>query len=229
MKTFLNKQQLVDNFIVCSLGGIHLKGSEYLSYILFNYNDGKFKIKDVATHFNINEGILERNLRYYFQYILTNNSDYFIKNTLKITPDMKLTNKNIIKHLCKVLYNDETYDYKVIRFNEDDWIATKVNIEETLDWYCEEFGFDKEDYMFEEKIYFTECDIDNEGMWMSPISKYEENKLGDHISISQNKEKLTFGDLMWHDCEKFKFISYREAIRRNNETDDCYVIATIHF
>lgn len=230
LKKLGNKQQIIDNFMVCSLGGNHLKGYDYLHYILsnFDYNQ-KYKNKDIAKQFNVNEGIVERNLRYYFQYILTNNSDYFLKNTLKITPEMKLTNKNFIKHLSNLIYNDESYQYKVIQFNEEDWIATKVSIEETLEWYCEEYGFDKEDYVFENEIYFKECNIDENGMWLSPLNKYEEEKLGDYISISKDKNNLTFGDLMWHDCERFKFISYREAIRRNNETEDCYLIGTVHF
>lgn len=222
--------KIVDNFIICSLGGTHLKGSEYLNYILKNYPDGKYKNKDIAKHFQVAEGIIERNLRYYIQFILTVNPhsprDYYLKNTLLLTPEVKLTTKTFIKHLSNIILNNQ---YKIIQFNEEDWIATKISIEETLEWYCEEFGFDKEDYIFEKEISFTECDIDTTGMWMSPLNKYDINKLGDKISISKDKVNVTFGDLMWHDCERFKFISYREAIRQNNESDDCYLIATIHF
>lgn len=220
-----------ENFLTCTLGGKHLKGFSYLLYILNHGESGLKKIyDDAAKHFNTTYSSLERNIRYYIEYVLKINDKLFLEEMLDIKiGKRKITNKMFIKHIYKVI--DKYSDFKVFCINEDEWIATNMDLEESIKIYCEETGENIEDYIGSKAFYsISEENIDEKGMYYYPVNKEDKKRIGSLYAIHQDTNKTSFGDLMWHDGEIFKYISYREAIRRNKpEGKECFIIASVNY
>lgn len=221
-----------ENFLICTLGGRHLRGFNYILYIL---NNGENSLKGIydnaAKHFNTTYSSLERSIRYYIEYVIKINEASFLEDMLDIKIDnKKITNKMFIKQIYKII--DKYNNFKVFCINEDEWLATNLELEDSLKIYCDEMGEDLENYIGPKSFYLiSEINIDEKGMYHSPINKEDRKRMGSLYSIHKCKDKTSFGDLMWHDGEIFKYISYREAIRRNkpNIEEDCFVIASANY
>ena len=121
-------------------------------------------------------------------------------------------------------------DIKVYKMNDYEWWASKLSIQETLDFYLKETGLDEEENPLED---IKELDIDKEGMWWQTDAEEDLERLGEHDELvnyetvrGRRIRKPKPGNLMRSGGEVFIFISYREAIQRNGEYKEPYMIAS---
>ncbi|WIV11148.1 hypothetical protein [Proteiniborus sp. MB09-C3] len=121
-------------------------------------------------------------------------------------------------------------DIKVYKINDYEWWASKLNIEETLDFYLKEYNLDEDDNPIEN---IKECDIDKEGMWWLTEDIEDLEKLGDNDEIVSYKivhgrriRKPEPGNLIRRSREVYKYITFREAIEKNGEYEEPFRIAS---
>lgn len=121
-------------------------------------------------------------------------------------------------------------DIKVYKMNDYEWWASMLDKRATLDFYLKETGLDDEENPIED---IRECDIDKEGMWWETEREEDIKRLGGNHEIVSYKtingrkvRKPRPGNLMRLGGEVFKFISFREAIQKNGEYREPYLIAS---
>lgn len=118
---------------------------------------------------------------------------------------------------------------EVYKLNDYDYYITPWDLEDTIDWYNEEY----EDEISIDDIEI--CNLDSEGMWVETTDSNDIDRLGesDELISTYTKEGISipeFGDLMrGYDGAIYKFTSYREVINKNyidNELSEPEVIAS---
>lgn len=119
---------------------------------------------------------------------------------------------------------------KVFRMNDYEWWATKLDKEETNEFYLKETGLDEEDNPLEE---IEECNLDKEGMWWETEDPADIEELGDADEIigiekvgNQTRSKVQLGNLMRRGNEVYKFISLREALKKHGDFEEPFCLAS---
>lgn len=107
-------------------------------------------------------------------------------------------------------------DIKVYKMNDCEWWASKLNREDTNNFYNKEYHGDNELYEVEE------CDIDNSCMWTETLNQEDIDALGDSDEI----RKGGIGDLMRRDSSIFKMVTFREALGDYKEYIEPFMLAT---
>lgn len=122
---------------------------------------------------------------------------------------------------------------KVFKMNDCDWVASK-SMEEAIAWYKKETGVE------DDELDVRECDLDNEGMWIETNSKEDLKELGESDEISSCEKvdgkiipKTKFGDLKRYDGLVWKFVSFKESIKKDIEDGygefDNYIISSTEY
>ena len=110
-------------------------------------------------------------------------------------------------------------EIKVYRMNKCDCMASKWSVEETNDFYSNNFADnDIKDV--------TEVDLDNEGMWMETNVLEDIERLGDADEIISEIGKPKPDDLLRHGYSVCKWVLYREAIKVDLDFIEPYVISS---
>lgn len=126
---------------------------------------------------------------------------------------------------------EQLNEIKVFRMNDYEWWASKWDKEATNEWYKKEYGLEEEENPLEE---VKECDLDQEGVWWLTEDKEDIEKLGDSDEIigieiikGMHKRKVQFGDLQRRHGEVYKYVSFKEAIKKDLDFEEPYCIAGI--
>lgn len=118
-------------------------------------------------------------------------------------------------------------ELKVFQMNDCDWCVTDGFAEDANGWYNNEYESmnDIEDVRL--------CDLDKEGMWYLTEDVEDIKELGDadesvsyELIDGKHKRNVQVGDLMRRDGEVYKYISFREALAKEGEYIEPYIIAT---
>jgi hypothetical protein len=109
-------------------------------------------------------------------------------------------------------------ELKVFKMNDYEWWVTDGSVEELNDWYNEHI----EDNDIEE---VRLCDLDKEGMWYATNEPNDIERLGNANEI-MHEERTQFGDLIRKYGEVYKFISFREALSKEEPFTEPYCIAS---
>lgn len=130
--------------------------------------------------------------------------------------------------LPQQFWNLPIYDFiKVYKMDDYEWWASKLDKDETNDFFNEEYGNDND----VDEV--RECDLDNEGMWYSTDDPKDIEALGDSdeiISIEKvdgmTRRKTAFGDLMRRNGQVYKFMSFRDVLKMHGDFKEPFMIAS---
>jgi len=118
---------------------------------------------------------------------------------------------------------------RVYQMNDCEWWASKLDKRATLNFYLKETCLTEEENPIEE---VRECDIDKEGMWWETDDPEDIERLGDADEVIGTKEvngmtvrEIQLGNLMRIDGQIYKFIPFREAIKKYRDYKEPYMIA----
>ena len=100
-------------------------------------------------------------------------------------------------------------EIKVYKMNDYEWWASKWDKETTNEWYKIEIA---EDNDLEE---VTECDLDKDGLW---------DEITDDNSFLKENKGTNFRRI---GSQLFEWITFREAIEKNIDFTEPYLIASM--
>jgi len=112
---------------------------------------------------------------------------------------------------------------KIYNVDDSEWIASKLNKKETIEWYNEEFSEYREDEALEDESLY-------DGMW---FNKHLTDRECDIIKWFTNDDYYNDGKFMVEDDEVWEFVTYKFVIEyfgydKNDDTEP-FIIATENF